>query len=96
MISLSLVFLPVGYKAITFVIQRLELLKEGAERLRQARRARKQRNHIMLALRAFVRLEWHRYLTGPSRDELKKNIIRYAMSQYLKDPKYTLDINPSA
>jgi putative transposase len=33
----------------------------------QARKARKQRNHIMLALRAFVRLEWKRYTSGISR-----------------------------
>ena len=32
----------------------------------QARKARKQRNHIMLALRAFVCLEWNRYLRGVS------------------------------
>ncbi len=62
----------------------------------QARQAKKQRNHIMLALRAFVRLEWNRYLRGPSRLALKQQIIRQAIGTYLEDPRYTLDINPTA
>ena len=62
----------------------------------QARKATKQRNHIMLALRAFVRLEWNRYLSGHSRTELKRSIIRRALGLYLQDPLFTLDINPTA
>jgi hypothetical protein len=62
----------------------------------QARKARKQRNHIMLALRAFVRLEWNRYLSGVGRLMMKQTIIRKAVGEYLEDPIYTLDVNPTA
>jgi hypothetical protein len=57
----------------------------------QARKARKQRNHIMLALRAFVRLEWKRYTSGISRWALKQDIIRRAVGAYLQEPGYILD-----
>lgn len=57
----------------------------------QARKARKPRNHIMLALRAFVRLEWCRYVHGVSRQAIKQGTIREAVSNYLQDPIYTLD-----
>lgn len=49
-----------------------------------------QRNHIGLALRAFVRLELHRIRTGLSWFEAKARIIRAAITTYLKDPLYTL------
>jgi DDE superfamily endonuclease len=55
-----------------------------------ARLARSQRNHIGLALRAFVRLEWHRYHTGISWFEAKWGIIRDAVRAYLTDPVYNL------
>ena len=55
-----------------------------------ARLARSQRNHIGFALRAFVRLEWHRYHTGISWFEAKWSIVRDAVRAYLNDPKYNL------
>ena len=61
----------------------------------QARKAGKQRSHIMLALKAFVRLEWRRYLTGVSRFEMKQRLLRDALGSYLAAPTYTLDINPT-
>jgi hypothetical protein len=42
----------------------------GVERS-QARSERAQRNHIGLALRAFLRLEWHFFTTGVSGFEAK-------------------------
>lgn len=55
-----------------------------------ARLARSQRNHIGLALRAFVRLAWHRYRTGVSWFEAKWGIIRDAVRAYLANPIYNL------
>jgi hypothetical protein len=49
-----------------------------------------QRNHIGLAIRAFVRLEVHRLHTGISWFEAKTGIIRSAMRQYLAQPSITL------
>ena len=49
-----------------------------------------QRNHIGLALRAFLRLERHRFLTGVSWFEAKTSIIRDAVRAYLAKPIYTL------
>jgi hypothetical protein len=49
-----------------------------------------QRNHIGLAIRAFVRLEIHRLNTGISWFEAKTGIIRSAMRQYLTQPSITL------
>jgi putative transposase len=65
----------------------------GVERC-QARAARAQRNHIGLALRAFLRLEMHCYHTGISWFEAKTSIIREAVRAYLAKPLYTL--NPTA
>lgn len=62
----------------------------------QARQAEKQRNHIMLALRAYVRLEWHRYQKGASRLALKQEIIRQAVGFYMQSPRYTLSPSPTA
>ncbi len=53
-----------------------------------ARLARSQRNHIGLALRAFIRLEWHRFQSGVSWFEAKWNIIRDAVRDYLSNPVY--------
>jgi putative transposase len=61
----------------------------GATR-RQARYKRAQRNHIGCALRAFVRLEWHRFTTGVSWFEAKLAIIREAVRGYLAQPAYRL------
>jgi len=49
-----------------------------------------QRNHIGLAIRAFVRLEAHRLHSGLSWFEAKTSIIRSAMRQYLDHPSITL------
>ena len=57
----------------------------------QVRKARKQRNHIGLAIRAFVRLEVHRYRTGRSRFQIKADIVREAIRHYLANPIYRLE-----
>jgi hypothetical protein len=49
-----------------------------------------QRNHIGLAIRAFVRLEVHRMHFGVSWFEAKTGIIRSAMRQYLAHPTINL------
>jgi putative transposase len=60
----------------------------GVERA-QHRVAQAQRNHIGLALRAFVRLEVHRLRTGTSWFEAKTAIIREAVRAYLAHPLYS-------
>ena len=57
----------------------------------QARKEVKQRNHIGLAIRAFVRLEVNSYRTGISRFEAKMGIIREAVRRYLEFPLYVLE-----
>lgn len=61
----------------------------GVERA-QVRAARAQRNHIGMAIRAFLRLEHHRLLTGISWFEAKTDIIREAVQTYLTQPLYVL------
>ena len=61
----------------------------GVERA-QVRAGRAQRNHITCALRAFLRLEQHRLVTGISWWAAKLGIIRDAVRQYLAHPRYTL------
>lgn len=61
----------------------------GIERA-QHRLAIAQRNHIGLALRAFLRLEYHRLQTGISWFETKTSIIREAVRAYLANPHYSL------
>lgn len=65
----------------------------GVERA-QVRAARAQRNHIGLALRAFLRMEIYCYHKGLSWFEAKTSIIREAVRTYLANPLYTL--NPTA
>ncbi|MGQ9742765.1 MAG: IS701 family transposase, partial [Chloroflexus sp.] len=60
----------------------------GIERA-QHRSAVAQRNHIGLALRAFLRLERHRLRTGTSWFAAKAAIIREAIRAYLAQPLYT-------
>jgi putative transposase len=55
-----------------------------------ARLARSPRNHIGLALRAFVRFEWHRFRSGVSWFEAKWDIVRDAVRAYLANPRYNL------
>ncbi len=61
----------------------------GIERA-QMRLAVSQRNHIGLAIRAFVRLEAHRICTGISCFEAKASIIRDAVRAYLAHPTLIL------
>jgi hypothetical protein len=57
----------------------------GVERC-QTRMTKAQRNHIGWSIRAFVRLEWHRFTTGISWFEAKMRIIRDAVRAYLQRP----------
>jgi putative transposase len=61
----------------------------GVERA-QVRAARAQRNHIGLAIRAFLRLEHHFFTTGVSWYEAKARIIRGAVRAYIAKPLYGL------
>jgi len=61
----------------------------GVER-GQFRLERSQRNHIGLALRAYVRLEFHRWRTRFSIFSSKLDIIRAAVRLYLAHPTYCL------
>jgi hypothetical protein len=61
----------------------------GVERA-MVRAGRAQRNHIGCAIRAFVRLEWHRLRTGIGGKLAKEGIIRAALRRYLAHPWYTL------
>lgn len=54
------------------------------------RAGRGQRNHIGWAIRAFVRLEYHRFTTGLSWFAAKWAIIREAVRRYLESPLYRL------
>ena len=72
-------------------------LKQATEVERcPARLVRSQRNPIGLALRAFVRLEAHRFRTGVSWFEAKWNIIRDAVRDYLSNPRYRLPTEATA
>jgi putative transposase len=57
----------------------------------QFRVERSQRNHIGLALRAYVRLELHRWRTRISICHSKLDIIRAAVRLYLAHPTYCLN-----
>lgn len=65
----------------------------GIERS-QCRSERAQRNHILLSLRAYLRLEVHRLREAVSFYESKLSIMREAVRRYLADPTYIL--NPTA
>jgi hypothetical protein len=56
----------------------------------QVRSRRAWRNHIGLALRAFLRIESHCYHTGISWFEAKTAIIREAVRAYIANPLYLL------
>ena len=56
----------------------------------QVRSSRAQRNHIGLAIRAFLRLETHWFNTGISWYEAKISIVREAVRSYLASPWLTL------
>ena len=61
----------------------------GVERA-QVRAADAQRAHIGCAIRAFLRLEQHRLVTGVSWWEATAGIIRAAVRAYVAAPRYTL------
>ncbi len=61
----------------------------GVERA-QVRHPDAQRNHIGCALRAFVRLEYHRFTTGVSWFEAKLQVVRAAVKAFLAEPRYRL------
>jgi putative transposase len=61
----------------------------GVEKAR-VRGRHAQRNHIGLAIRAFLRLEYHAFTTGISWYEAKARIIRQAVRAYLAQPLYRL------
>ena len=56
----------------------------------QARKGEAQRNHIRMAIQAFLRLEVHRLGSGVSWYEAVADIIRTAIRQYLAQPRYSL------
>ncbi len=57
----------------------------GVERC-QARRAKAQRNHIGLSIRAFLRMECHCFALGLSWFQAKLDVIRDAVRSYLANP----------
>lgn len=61
----------------------------------QVRSAIAQRNHISLALRAFLRLERVSFVSGSSWYHLKTDIIRDAVRAYLAHPTYSLNFSVS-
>ena len=76
------------YAELSFAIENYHReLKQycGVERC-QAALGAAQRNHIGLALRAFLRLEWHFFTTGVSAFEAKLRLVRDAVRSYLARP----------
>jgi len=65
----------------------------GVERA-QVRKAQAQKCHILLSVRAFVRLEAHRLQTGISSYAAKADLIREAIRLYLQKP--TICLKPNA
>ncbi len=65
----------------------------GIERA-QVRKAEAQKCHILLSVRAFVRLEAHRLRTGISGYAAKANLVREAIRLYLQKP--TIQLQPTA
>ena len=61
----------------------------GIERA-QVRTTPAVRGHLLLAIRAFVRLEVHRWRTGISWYEAKVALVREAIRAYLTHPRYIL------
>ena len=61
----------------------------GVERC-QARRAKAQRHHIGLSLRAFLRMACHCFALGISWFQAKLDVIRHAVRTYLAYPSMLL------
>jgi len=86
------------YAEVSFAIENYHReLKQncGVERC-QARSQRAQRNHIGLAIRAFLRLEWHFFTTGVSGFAAKLGLVREAVRTYLARPFINLPTVPTA
>jgi putative transposase len=86
------------YAEVSFAIENYHRdLKQhcGVERC-QVRAGRAQRNHIGMAVRAFLRLEWHFFTTGISVFEAKWGLVREAVRSYLARPFITLAKPPTA
>jgi len=60
----------------------------------QVQSAQAQKCHIVLSLRAFVRLEAHRWETGVSGYAAKAGLVREAIRLYLQNP--TIILEPTA
>ncbi len=56
----------------------------------QARKAQSQRTHILMAVRAFIRLEFNRIKTGMSWFEAKAQIHREAIRAYIANPLFSM------
>jgi putative transposase len=86
------------YAEVGFAIENYhrELKQNCGVEKSQVRSERSQRNHIGLALRAFLRLEWHFFTTGVSGFEAKLRLIREAVRTYLRRPSITLVKRPTA
>ena len=56
----------------------------------QARHSKAQRNHVGMAIRTFLRLEYHRFSTGVSWFQAKFDVVREAVKSYLALPRYGL------
>jgi len=74
---------------------RIEEYHRGVKQFRgvegcQARRAKAQRNHIGLSIRAFLRMECHCFTLGLSWFEAKLDVIRNAVRSYLANPSMRL------
>jgi putative transposase len=86
------------YAELAFAIENYHRdLKQncGVEKCR-VRAGRAQRNHIGMAVRAFVRLEWHFFTTGLSGWETKLSLVREAVRSYLARPWLTLPVAATA
>jgi hypothetical protein len=86
------------YAEVGFAIENYhrDLKQEcGAEGC-QARSERAQRNHIGLAVRAFLRLEWHFFTTGVSAFMTKSDLVKEAIRAYLAAPFITLPKHSTA
>jgi putative transposase len=87
----DLTLTPYGRASLADQIWTIEVYHRGLKQFggverAQVQAARAQRNHIGWAIRALLRLEHHRIMTGTSWFETKMGIIRSAIQQYLSLP----------
>jgi hypothetical protein len=62
----------------------------------QSRKAKAQRTHILLSIRAFLRLESYSWNTGIGWICAKSQLIRNAVASFLDKPTYEKYLNPTA